>query len=109
METHSNEAIDGVVHYFACRCGHCYSTIATYAVGTTRTVFCDEHCARAEAALQRRMKDASLHRSLVDTPDVGVEQTSVRGARGYAGWIALRLVGVPLPIVAVLYLLRHYL
>ena len=110
MEIQHQALVDATVRYLACRCSHCFRPIAAYAVGPLGPVHCDEHCARADAALKRRLRQATEQRVRVSPlPPARSDEPAPPWTRGRAAWLALQLIGVPVPIVAVLYVLSRYL
>jgi len=110
METRPYEPTDGTLHSLARRCSHCFRPIAADSAGPLRAVYCDEHCARADLALWRRLTEASEPGiRLSPNPSQVAEETPAPGAGTLVAWLAPQLIGVLVPIVALLYLLRRYL
>lgn len=87
--------VDSAIRYFRNRCPHCLRALHSVGYRDRSGRYCDEICARAEAALRRRLQAPPPTRSAA----------RLRRALG----IGVRLVGVPVPPLAVAWLVSRYL
>jgi hypothetical protein len=97
------------VEALAPRCAHCNCRILGHALRRGGATFCCEHCARhaASASVDAASED-SFPASDPPAPPPSAIAADARRRRqeGRIGWILLWLVGIPIPVLLVLFALR---
>lgn len=98
------------IEALAPRCSHCGCRIIGHALRRGGSIFCCEHCARRAASRTvDEASEASFPASDPPAPPPSALAAVARGRRrqeGRIGWIMLWLIGVPIPLLLVLYFLR---
>jgi hypothetical protein len=108
------DSFECAIQELAPRCAHCSCRIIGHGLERGGRMFCCEHCSRsAESAQVDASSKESFPASDAPTYSPSARESARRrtspGERlqsGRIGWIALWLLGVPIPILLLLYVLR---
>lgn len=109
------DSFECAIQALAPRCSHCRCRIIGHGVDRGAVIFCCDHCARA--ASSDAVDEASIESfPASDAPTfstsarAATEQPRRRGANhlqdGKIGWVLLWALGVPIPLLLVLFVLR---
>jgi len=102
------DSFECAIEALAPRCAHCACRIIGHAVQRGASTFCCELCARRAASdavdeASRESFPASDPPAPPPSALAAVARGSARRREGRAGWILLWLLGIPIPILIVLY------
>lgn len=107
------DCLECAIERIAPRCRHCGCRVIGHGVESAGVIFCCNHCVRAsssdavDAASMDSFpaSDPPAHPpSAIDAPRRFARM--VREQDGRVGWVVLWLLGVPIPVLLVLFLLR---
>lgn len=107
---HVFDCFECAIHALAPTCQHCGCRVIGHGIERAQRIYCCDHCVRAAES-----EDADLSRDSFpasDAPGVSGVRTGrpappeLRGKEGRIGWIVLWLLGVPIPVLLLLYGLR---
>jgi len=105
------DSFECAISTLAPRCGRCGSTILGHPLVRGSVCFCCDHCARGAASdAVDEASDESFPASDPPAPPpsavAAVARGRLRRQEGRIGWILLWLLGVPIPVLLLLYFVR---
>ncbi len=107
------DSFECAIELFAPRCAHCRCRIIGHGVDRGSVIFCCDHCARCASSEE-------LDKAEIDAYPAGDAPAVASSARAFAsrsdralrlqegamGWVLMWLLGIPIPLLLLFFLLR---